>query len=173
MLPKDIFEAYFLLWSHCPKRVSIEIGNTFNWKTTHYSSLKQLLNPLLSPFYLYGGNFLPPQLTAKAFGLEISLKFSVNRIELCAKIYSNRTSRQSLHWLLHPWPQINFAAFTKISIRLEFHDFIVTKHDMVCYFCKKVIKLPIRTPCINLFLIQIHKSSRYYSAVYHFNHPEC
>ena len=63
MLPKDVFEASFLLLSRCPKRVSKEIANTFNWKTIHYSWLKPLLNPLSSPFHLYGGNLLPPQLT--------------------------------------------------------------------------------------------------------------
>ena len=60
-----------------------------HWKTTHYSWLKQLLNPLSSPFHLHGGNFLPPQLTTMALfqhinpcnfsrSLEISVKFSVN-----------------------------------------------------------------------------------------------
>ena len=33
-------------------------------------------------------------------------------------------------------------------------------------------KLPLRIPCINRFLTQIHKSSRCYSAVYRSNHPE-
>ena len=89
ILSKDIFEASFLLWSHYPKRVSKEIANTFNLKTTNYSWLKQLLNPLSSPFYLYGGNFLPLQFKAIALyqhinpcnfsrSLVISLKFSVN-----------------------------------------------------------------------------------------------
>ena len=77
------------LFSHYPEWVSKEIANTFNWKTTHYLWLKQLLNPLSSPFYLYKGNFLPPQLTAITLfqhintcnfsrSLQISLKFSVN-----------------------------------------------------------------------------------------------
>ena len=92
MLPKDVFEASFLLLSHYPELVFRKIANTFNWKTTHYSWLKQLLNPLSSPFYLYEGNFLPPQLTAMALfqhintcnfsrSLQISLKFSVNITE--------------------------------------------------------------------------------------------
>ena len=61
-------------------------------KIIHYSWLKQLWNPLSSPFYLYGGNFLLPQLTSIAFfeqinpcnfsrSLQISLKFSVNIID--------------------------------------------------------------------------------------------
>ena len=89
MLSKDIFEASFVLLSHYPKRVSKEIANTLNWKTTHYSWFKQLLNSHPSPFDLHGGNFLPPQLTSLApfqhinhcnfsRSLEISLKFSVN-----------------------------------------------------------------------------------------------
>ena len=43
-----------------------KIANTFNWKTTHYLWLKQLLNTLSTPFYLLEGNFLPPQHTAIA-----------------------------------------------------------------------------------------------------------
>ena len=88
MLYKDIFEASFLFLSHYPKRVSKEIANTFNLKTTHYLWLQPLLNPLSSPFHLHGGNFLPPELTVTALfqhinpcnfsrSLEISLKFSV------------------------------------------------------------------------------------------------
>ena len=67
MLPKFVFEAYFLLLSYYPKQVSKEIGNIFNWKTTHYPWVKLLLNSLSSPFYFYGGTFLPPQLRAIAF----------------------------------------------------------------------------------------------------------
>ena len=89
MLPKDVFEASFSFLSHYTELVFKKIANTFNWKTTHYSWLKQLLNPLSSPFYLYEGNFLPPRLTAIALfqhintcnfyrSLQISLKFSVN-----------------------------------------------------------------------------------------------
>ena len=118
MLPKDVFEASSLLLSHYPDRVSKEIANTFNWKTNHYSWLKQLLNPLSSHFYLYEGNFLPPRLTAIALfqhintcnfsrSLQISLKFSVNirdppRSWIMCKIYSNRTSRQSFRRLRYP-----------------------------------------------------------------------
>ena len=33
----------------------------------------------------------------------------------------------------------DFVAFTIISIRLEFHESIVIKHDALCLFCKMVI----------------------------------
>ena len=85
MLSEDTFEASCLLLSHYLQRVS----NNFNWKTTYYSWLKQLLIPLPPPFHLYGGNSLPPQLTATALfqhinpcnfsrSLMISVKFSKN-----------------------------------------------------------------------------------------------
>ena len=119
---KDIFEASFLLLSYYPKPVSKKIANTFNWKTTHYSWLKQLLNPLPSPFHLYGGNFLPPLLMAIALfqhinhcnfsrSPEISLKFSVSITDpqrswiMWKKIYSNRMSRQSFGRLRYPNPE--------------------------------------------------------------------
>ena len=34
---------------------------------------------------------------------------------------------------------MNFVAFTMISISLEFHESIMTKHDTFCLFCKMVI----------------------------------
>ena len=152
MSSKDIFEASFLLWSHYPKRVSKEIVNTSNWKTTNYPWWKQLLNPLSSPFHSYGSNFLPPQLTAIALfqhinpcnfsrSLVISLKFSVNitdppRSWIMCKIYSNRTSRQRFRRLRYPKPYMDFVAFTiylVISIHLELNLSIVT--SMVPFVC--------------------------------------
>ena len=107
MLPNDVFEACFLLSIHYPKRASKEIDDTFNWKTTHYSWLKELLNPHSSIFYLYGGNFLSPLLTAIAFfqhinpcdifrSLQIALIFSLDMIHphrswIMFKTYSNGT----------------------------------------------------------------------------------
>ena len=66
VIQRHIWIIFFLLLSHYPKPVSEEIANAFDWKTTYCSLLKQLLDPLSSPIHLYGGNFLPPQLTAIA-----------------------------------------------------------------------------------------------------------
>ena len=88
--------------------------------------IKRTFESISIPFHLYGGNVLPPQLTAiKLFqhinpcsfsrNLEISLKFSVNitylyRSWIMCKMYSNRTPRQSFRRLR------TFCLFCKMVI---------------------------------------------------------
>ena len=146
MLPKDVFEAFLLRPSHYPEPLSKEIANTCNWKTTNSSWSKQLLNPLSSPFHLYGGNFLSPQLTAIALinpwnfyrSLQISLNFSVNIIDpprggiMCKNIKQPDVYTKFSSITL-PKPYMKFMTFTMISIHLEFHSSIVT--NMIPFIC--------------------------------------
>ena len=158
MLSKDIFEASVLLWSHYPKRVSREIANTFNWKTTNYSWLKELFNPLSSPLHLYGGNYLPPQLAAIALfqhinpcslsrSLVISLKFSVNITNpprswiMCKNIWQpdvwTKFSSIALPLTLHGFRRFYYISGDIYSswISLIYRD----KHGTFCLFSKMVM----------------------------------
>ena len=164
--------------TYYPKPVSKEIANTFNWKTTHYSWLKQLLNPLPSPFHLYGDHFLPPQLTAIALfqhinpcnfsrSLEISLKCSVNitdppRSWIMCKNIQQPTVLKKFWFITLPLTLNEFRRFC-YNIYSSWISWI--SHDKAwycfCLFCKMVIKKTI--------VIGISLSTR--NSPYKFNAP--
>ena len=107
-----------------PKPVSKDIANTSNCKTTHYSWLKQLLNPLLWPFHLYGGNLMPTQLTAIAlfqhiypFNFSRSLEISLN--------FFSEFNRPTCNWIMYK-KYIAIGSIDKVLV-----DYVVPNPELI------------------------------------------
>ena len=162
MLSKDIFEASFYFYSIILNRYLKRLLVLPIEKQPPYSWLKQLLNPLPSRFHLYGGNFLPPQLTAIALfqhinpcnfsrSLEISLKFSVNITD------------PSSSWIMSITLPLTLNKFRRFyyDIYSSWMSWICRHKALYCFclFCKMVINKTI--------VIGISLSTRY--SRYEFN----
>ena len=186
MLPKFVFEAYFLLLSYYPKRVSKEIGNIFNWKTTHCPWVKLLLNSLSSPFYFYGGTFLPPQLMAMAFYQYINpcnFSKSLQILSNFQRIKYIATGRLDKVFLAYATPNKTIVIGISLSNRICPHEsnasiyfWLKTTSQVdviapsIVWTIQNVKLLPCPKLCHSLMLCRVTRSQRM-GGVKHFGDP--